>query len=96
MNIHFVKDVEIANKWMERVFSIVTQQGIQIPTTMNYHFPITRIAKTKQKPKLAKQVLGSGAAAGMLHCLLGKVSDVTTILEGCLLISYEVKRQFTQ
>ena len=52
--------------------------------------------ETKQKPKLAKQVLGSGAAAGMLHCLLGKVSDVTTILEGCLLISYEVKRQFTQ
>lgn len=79
MNIHFVKDVQIANKWMERVFNIVTQQGIQIPTTMNYHFMTTRIAKTKQKPKLAKQVLGSGAAAGTLHCLLEKVSDVTTI-----------------
>lgn len=41
-------------------------------------------------------MLGSGAAAGTLHCLPGKVLDVTTILEDCLLISYKVKHQFTQ
>ena len=79
---------------MERVFNIISHQGIQIPTTMRYHFTTTRNKHKTQNWQ--KQELGYGEAAGTLCCLLGEVSNVTTILEDCLLISYKVKHPFTQ
>lgn len=82
----------------KKMFNIISHPGIQMKTTMRYSSATTRMAKTsktKQKTKLSNQVLGYGAAAGTLHCLLWGISNGTTILENCLLISYKVKHPFT-
>ena len=92
LNIYFTKEyIQMANKHIER-YTTSCHWGMQISTTMSYHYTPIRIAKI-QNADNTKCWQGCGTTG--THSLLMRVWSDTVSLEHSLMISYKTKHTLT-
>ena len=70
---HFTKDIQMANKHMKRCSTLLAIRGMQIKTTMRYHYAPTRVIKIKNSDNAkcwqdVKKLDDSYIADGDVNC----------------------------
>ena len=83
----------MANSYMKRCSTSLTIKGMQIKTTMRYHYTTLRMAEIKNNDNI-KCWLGCGETRSLIGCWWG-CKNGAAILENSLAVSYKTKHAIT-